>query len=88
VLASVVQQLIAPAQITNLTVLTGNSQLSVASLPIGLNGFVDGTTNLAPVNWTSVTNFNSTNATQTIVVPVSGPMQFYRLRFPFAWSWP
>jgi len=88
VLADVAQQLISPAQITNLTVLNGNSQLGVASLPIGLGGFVDGTTNLAPVNWTSQTNFNSTNATQTIIVPVSGPMQFYRLRFPFTWSWP
>jgi len=88
VMADVAQQLISPAQITNLTMLNGNSQLGVASLPIGLNGFVDGTTNLAPVNWTSVTNFNSTNVTQTVVVPVSGPMQFYRLRFPFAWTWP
>jgi phospholipase/lecithinase/hemolysin len=88
VLADIAEQLISPAQITNLTLLNGNSQLGVASLPIGLNGFVDGTANLAPANWTSVTNVVSTNATQTIIVPVSGPMQFYRLHFPYAWSWP
>jgi phospholipase/lecithinase/hemolysin len=88
VMADVAQQLISPARITNLTVLDGSNLLGVASLPIGLNGFVDGTTNLVPVNWTTVTNFNSTNATQTIFVPASGPMQFYRLRFPFTWFWP
>ncbi len=88
VMADVAQQLISPAQITNLTVLNGSNQLDVASLPIGLNGFVDGSTNLALGNWTTVTNVVSTNATQAVFVPASGPMQFYRLRFPYAWSWP
>jgi len=88
VVADVVQQLIAPAQITNVTMLAGNGQLAVASLPIGLSGFVDGCTNLVLTNWVTQTSFNSTNATQTIVVPASGPVWFYRLRFPYAWSWP
>jgi phospholipase/lecithinase/hemolysin len=88
VLADVAQQLISPARITNFTVLTGSNRLDVASLPIGLNGFVDGSTNLVLANWVAQTNFNSTNATQSIFVPASGPVWFYRLRFPFAWSWP
>ena len=88
VMADVVQQLISPVQITNLTLLNGSNQLDMADIPIGLNGFVDGSTNLVPGGWTSVTNINSTNATQTIFVPASAPLQFYRLRFPFAWSWP
>jgi hypothetical protein len=40
------------------------------------------------LNWTSEESITSTNATQTIIVPASGPQQFYRLNLPFAWSWP
>jgi 3-phytase len=89
VMADIAQQLISPAQITNFTLLNGSNQLDAANMPIGLNGFVDGTTNLVPVNWVTQANFNSTNATQAIFVPASGSLQlFYRLRFPYAWSWP
>ncbi len=88
VVAAAVQQLISPAQITNLTLLNGSNRLDVASLPVGLSGIVDGSTNLVTTNWVSQASFNSTNAAQSIFVPTSGPMQFYRLRFPFAWNWP
>jgi phospholipase/lecithinase/hemolysin len=88
VIAGVMQQMISPASISALTLLNGSNQLAVANLPIGLNGSVDGTSNLASGTWTPVTDFDSTNATQTISVQATGPWQFYRLRFPFAWSWP
>lgn len=89
VFADVVEQLISPARITNLTLLDDDNRLDVASLPIGLNGFVDGCTNLVLANWVTQASFNSTNATQTIFVPDSDSQQlFYRLRFPHAWSWP
>ena len=88
IMASVAQQLISPVRITDATVLEDDGQLGVASLPIGLNGFVDGCTNLAMPNWTAQASFNSTNATQTISFSASGPLWFYRLRFPYAWSWP
>lgn len=88
VMAGLAQQIISPVQISNVTVLNGSNQLDAANIPIGLNGFVESCTNLVPANWTPVTNINSTNATQTIFVPVSSPLQFYRLRFPFSWSWP
>jgi len=89
VLADTVQQLIAPARITNLTLLDDGNRLGVASLPIGLNGVVEGSTNLVHTNWTTRASFNSTSATQTIFVPASDSQQlFYRLRFPYAWSWP
>ena len=88
VMADITQQLISPVTISKLTLLSGSNRLDVANLPIGLNGFVDGWTNVVLGSWTSVTNITSTNATQMIFVPPSGPQQFYRLRFPFAWSWP
>lgn len=87
-MADVAQQLISPVKISDLTSPGGSNRLTVASIPIGLNGFVDGRTNLALGNWTQLTNFISTSATQAIFVPAPGPRQFYRLRFPFAWSWP
>ncbi len=88
VMADIAKQLISPAQITNFTELNSNCQLGVASLPIGLNGFVDCSTDLVFGNWTTVTNVVSTNTTQMVFFPASGPLWFYRLRFPYAWSWP
>jgi phospholipase/lecithinase/hemolysin len=87
VMADTAQQLISPVAISNLTSLNGSNRLNAANIPIGLNGFVDGRTNLVGT-WTSVTNFSSTSVTQSIFVPASGQQRFYRLRFPFAWSPP
>jgi hypothetical protein len=53
-----------------------------------------GRTNLVLGNWktnmlSNNTNvFNSTNTTQIILVPASGPQGFYRLFFPYSWTWP
>jgi len=87
-IADVAQQLISPAQVSDITAFTGSNQLDVANMPVGLNGFVDEVADLSLTNWTSVKSFNSTNTTQTIFVPSAGLLQFYRLRFPYAWSWP
>jgi phospholipase/lecithinase/hemolysin len=86
VFAGIVQQLLSPVQISELTSLTSSNQLDMANVPVGRNGFVESSTDL--VNWTSLTNISSTNATETLFVPTSGPQQFYQLSFPFAWSWP
>jgi hypothetical protein len=88
VMADVAQQLISPAKLTNLTLLNGKNQLDVTSLPIGLSGFVEGRADPSQGIWAPVTSFNSTSAQQSLVVPASGAPQFYRLRFPFAWTWP
>ena len=86
ILADITQQLISPVQISKISSLNGSNRLDIVNIPIGLNGFVERSTNL--VNWTTATNIVSTNATRTIFVPATGPTQFYRLRFPFSWSWP
>ena len=88
VLANLTQQLISPVQITNLTVLNGSNRLDVANVPVGQNGLVIGRTNLVLGNWTTNANFVSSNTTQTLYVPASGPGWFYRLKFPCSWSWP
>ncbi len=88
IIADTAQQLISPVQISQITSQNGTNQLSLANIPIGLNGVVLGSTNLALTNWTTVMSFNSTNSVQSVFVPVSGPLQFYRLNFPYAWTWP
>ena len=86
VLAEITQQLLSPARISNIVPLTGSNRLDMDNIPVGRDGFVDGSTNL--VNWTPDTNIDSTNTTQTTLVPALDPRRFYRLRFPFVWSWP
>ena len=120
IIADVVQQIVSPVQISKLAVLASSNRLDVVNLPLGLNGSVLGSTNLAPANWAAVQSFNSTSLTQSIFVPTNsisiskvqivphddGPpvlgggggstnstpfistAQFYRLQFPYAWSWP
>jgi phospholipase/lecithinase/hemolysin len=88
IMAGVARQLLVPVQFSRITPRSGTNQLTLANVPIGLNGFVLGSTNLALTNWTTVTSVNSTNNMESVTVPVSGPMQFYQLYFPFSWTWP
>lgn len=129
IMADIALQMVAPVQIGNITVLSSTApvcinQLNIINTPVGLNGFVDGTTNLdqAGWTWTTVTNITSTSTNQSIVVnsqplppilaasgssignPGGGQTQSgtsstqttnspsawqsFRLRFPYAWSWP
>ncbi len=88
IMAGVARQLIAPVEIDEITSQNGTNQLELANVPVGLNGIVLGSSNLALTNWTTVMSFNSTNTVQPVFVPMSGPVQFYRLNFPFTWTWP
>lgn len=68
IIADVAQQIISPAQINQLTVFAGSNRLDVVNMPLGLSGFVIGSTNLSVGGWTSVTNFSSTSLNQSIFV--------------------
>jgi len=74
-MANLTQQLISPAQISQLMAFNGSNQLVVVNMPVGLNGFVDGCTNLSSGNWTTNASFSSTNTTQSIFVLTSGASQ-------------
>ena len=87
-MANLAQQLISPVLISNFTALNGSNRLDMANVPIGQNGLVIGRTNLVLGNWTTNVSFNSTNMTQTVFVPASVPQCFYRLKFPYSWTWP
>ena len=68
IIADVAQQIISPVQISKLAVFNGSNRLDVVNMPVGLSGFVLGSTNLSAGGWMSVTNFNSTSLNQSIFV--------------------
>ncbi len=86
VIADTVQRMISPVQFSGIAAVAGSNRLDAINVPVGRAGFLDATTNF--VNWASVQNVNTNFATQSLYVPAVDPLQFYRLRFPFAWSWP
>lgn len=88
VMADTVKQMIAPVRISKVASLNGSNRLDVVNVPVGLSGYVDARTHPGTGTWTLAASFNSTSAAQAIYVAASGPRQFYRLRFPFAWSYP
>ena len=88
VLADITQQLISPVRISKITAFKGSNRLDVANVPVGQNGLVLGRTNIVLGYWTTNVNFNSTNTTQSVFVPASGPRWFYRLKFTYSWTWP
>ena len=80
------QQLLSPARIANITSIGTSNQLDMTSLPVGRNGVVEISTNF--LNWSTAATVTTTNLNQTVLVNAPGDQGFYRLRFPFLWSWP
>lgn len=87
-MANLTQQLIAPAQISDVTPDNGSNELDLANVPIGQNGLVLGCPDVSVPGWTTNASFISSNAMQTVCIPGNGPQWFYRLSFPFSWTWP
>ena len=85
-IADKAQQLLSPAIISNITSVNTSNQLDLASLPVGRNGVVEVSTNF--VDWSTSADIATTNLNQSILVNAPGEHGFYRLRFPFLWSWP
>ena len=93
IIADEVQKLLPQTvRIGKITPFIGSNRLDVVNMPGGLNGFVEGGTNLAVASWTTnLVGFTSTNTTPSVFVPASGSPWFYRLRipyYPYSWSWP
>ncbi|MEK7781059.1 MAG: SGNH/GDSL hydrolase family protein [Verrucomicrobiota bacterium] len=86
VIADHVLQAAFPVRLSNIVPAGANQQLVIANTPIGRAGVVESSTNF--VNWATAQTFPSTNLTQTVSVPATASQEFYRLRFPFSWTWP
>ena len=87
-MANLAQQLLSPTRINQLVVLNGSNRLDLANVPIGQSGQVLGCTDLAATVWLTNVTFPCSNALQSVYVPASAPLSFYRLCFPYSWSWP
>jgi phospholipase/lecithinase/hemolysin len=85
-IAEQAQQLLSPARISEIVSVNTSNQLSMAQLPVGRNGVVEVSTNF--INWPTAANVTTTNSSQSILVKSPGDHGFYRLRFPFLWTWP
>jgi phospholipase/lecithinase/hemolysin len=71
IMANVAQECITPtppALIAQLTVLTGSNRLDMAKLPLGMNGLVEGCTNLLADHWSVAGSFTATNTVQRTYV--------------------
>ena len=86
IIADVTQQLLSPPRISSVELVNGSCELGLTNVPLGLDGFADGGSNL--LEWAAAATIRSTNSTQTISTPASAAIRFYRLRFPHAWTWP
>jgi phospholipase/lecithinase/hemolysin len=89
VIADTVQQMISPVQFSGLTQVGSSNRLDVVNMPVGMSGSVLSVTNLTQVNWlTNSPGFTGTNMVQSVFAPASGAQNFYRLLFPWQWTWP
>jgi GDSL-like Lipase/Acylhydrolase len=76
IMAEQAVQMVAPVYFSQIAVLSSSTaptctnRLDIINMPVGLNGFVDGTTNTGLINltWTTVTNISSTSTIQSVFV--------------------
>ena len=85
--ASFVQQIVSPLQISRLTTTNTNTtvQFELVNLPIGRTGFLESSTNLFnSTGWSVRAKIVVTQATQTFVLPTLGLGEeiYFRLNFP------
>jgi phospholipase/lecithinase/hemolysin len=87
-MANTAQQLISPAQISQLIAFNGSNRLALANVPIGQNGLVLSCTNLAAPIWKTNATFVGTNVAQSVYVAATNAPAYYRLRYLYSWTWP
>jgi phospholipase/lecithinase/hemolysin len=89
-MANLTQQLISPVQINGITMDDGGDQveLDLVNVPIGQNGLVLCRTDVTSGIWTTNAIIISSNATESVLVPTPWSQCFYRLSFPYSWTWP
>ena len=85
-IADKAQQLLSPTRISDIISVSTSNQLSMADLPVGRDGVVEISTNF--LSWATAATITTTNLNQSVLVNAPGEHGFYRLRFPFLWSWP
>ncbi|MDR3459187.1 MAG: SGNH/GDSL hydrolase family protein [Verrucomicrobiae bacterium] len=88
VIGNFVQESIAPAQLTGIAPVDSNYRLDLVNVPVGLNGTVLYATNVTSAAWLTNSTFSSLTLTQGVLVTPTNSQRFYRVKFPYAWTWP
>ena len=88
VIADTAQQLLSPVNLADLTPVNTSNQLHLANAPVGMNGIVQFLGDLAQTNWQTNSFFTVSNVAQTVFVNPTNSVRFYRLKFPWQWTWP
>jgi len=89
IMADVAQQLLSPVQFSGLAQVNASNRLDVVNMPVGTaNNFVLYATNLAQPVWLTNSSFAGITNPQSIFVSPTNSQRFYRLKFPWQWSWP
>lgn len=88
VVAGLAEQTLAPVRFSGCTRVNGSNRLDVLNMPGGWTGQVLVATSPAAAVWETNSTFAcSTNEQSVFVNPTTNP-QFYRLKFPWQWTWP
>lgn len=91
-LAEFFKQIVSPVKVTNITRPGSNTQITIANVPLGRAGSVEGSAALAPP-WqadapVSVPFTVGGSTTSSVTFPAIGTKRFYRVGFPVVWTWP
>ena len=88
VIADTAQQLLSPVSLADITPVNTSNQLQLVNAPVGMNGIVQFLSDLAQTNWQTNSFFTVSNVAQTVFVNPTNSLRFYRLKFPWQWTWP
>ena len=88
VIADTVQQLLSPVNLVDIIPVNTSNQLQLVNAPVGMNGIVQFLGDLAQTNWQTNSFFTVSNVAQTVFVNPTNSLRFYRLKFPWQWTWP
>ena len=88
VIADTAQQLLSPVSLADIIPVNTSNQLQLVNAPVGMNGIVQFLGDLAQTNWQTNSFFTVSNVAQTVFVNPTNSLRFYRLKFPWQWTWP
>ena len=88
VIADTAQPLLSPVDLADITPVNTSNQLQLVNAPVGMNGTVLYLNDLTQTNWLTNSVFTVANVAQTVFVNPTNSQRFYRLKFPWQWTWP
>lgn len=91
-LADLAQKMISPVKVNGISRSGTISQITIANIPLGRQGIVEGSSNLLPP-WSQDVTFTQPftaggSTTGSVNATSTAPSRFYRVKFPVVWTWP